>query len=380
MLIKRIAQTEIAKLLFAGHAIIVYGPRRAGKTTLVREIQKDFSGKSLYLNCDEPDVRVLLTNKTSTELANTIGGNTLVVIDEAQRVKNIGLTIKLIVDTYPHIQILATGSSSFDLSNAIVEPLTGRHRDFFLHGLSIEELLSIRTAQEEQRLLEQRLVYGTYPQAVTQPESAGVTLRYISQDYLYKDALEHQGLRNALVLEKLVTALALQIGQEVSYVELSGLLGIDKKTVERYIRILEQAFVVFRLPPYSKNPRKELSKTRKIFFWDNGIRNAVINNFNPLVLRSDTGFLWENYIQAERNKYLLNHSLQRASYFWRTYDMQEVDRVEENAGGLFGYEIKWKKQKKSPPGAWRTLYPAASWTTISQETYLQFLTPVPAPA
>lgn len=373
MKFKRKIASRIENGLFKGHVIMVYGPRRVGKTTLVKQIQDNYTGTSLYLNCDEPDIRSSLSNKSSTQLASLIGSNTLVVIDEAQRVKNIGITLKLLVDQLPNIQIIATGSSSFELSNRIHEPLTGRHRDVYLHALSTEELLREHSAVEEHRLMERRLLYGNFPQIVIDPSSAEETLRYIARDYLYKDVLEYQGIRNSDVLEKLLQALALQIGNQVSYTELASLLGIDKKTVEHYIRILEQAFVIFRLPSYSRNLRTELSKTRKIYFWDCGIRNAVLHSFQPTHLRSDLGQLWENYVVSERVKYLQNHNIQTASYFWRTYSQQEIDLVEEVDGALHGYEIKWKKQKKKAPKSWIDAYPDATWSVISPDSYIPFV-------
>ena len=375
MQIKRIIQTNLENELFKGHVVIIYGPRRIGKTTLVKQIMDSHPDQSLYLNCDEPDIRLGLSNRTSTELANLFGSKSLIVIDEAQRVKNIGLTLKLIVDNLPSIQVVATGSSSFDLSNKISEPLTGRHRDFHLHSFSIEELLQINSPIDSRRLLDHRLIYGSYPQVVTNSLDAAQTLKYIARDYLFKDVLEFQSLKNSDLLEKLLTALALQVGHQVAYTELANLLGIDKKTVENYIRILEQAFIIFRLRPFSRNLRKELTKTRKIYFWDTGIRNACLNNFNPLSLRQDTGPLWENYLISERLKFHSNHQIEKNYYFWRTWDQQEIDLVEELAGQLHCFEIKWTRPKKSAPKAWRDTYPHAPWASITTENYLDFTSP-----
>lgn len=365
----RLIQPVIEKRLFRGKIIIVYGARRVGKTTLVKKILSKHKG--LYLNCDEPDVRRALTDKTSTELKSYLGRQKLVVIDEAQRVVNIGLTLKLIADNAPKIQIIATGSSSFDLSNKIKEPLTGRAVEFHLAPLFLREISKQR--HEAGRLLATRLIYGMYPEVIVNPSDAAETLRSIYRNYLYKDALEYQGVKNPQVVEKLLTALALQIGNQVSFTELSNLLGIDQKTVSSYVRLLELAFVVFRLPPLSRNLRKEISKSRKIYFWDTGVRNTVINNFNPLSLRQDTGQLWENFIISERTK---RNEILRSNpnrYFWRTWDRQEIDYVEEEGGQMKAFEIKWQKEKKKPPKVWKDTYPQSGFHSVTKENYWEFL-------
>ena len=370
MLFPRFLEQRIKNHLFREKAVIVYGARRVGKTTLVKKIQSEYKS-SLYLNCDEPDVRLALTDKTSSELINFIGDKKLVIIDEAQRVNNIGLTLKLLVDNAPSIQIIATGSSSFDLSNKISEPLTGRVFVFHLEPLFLLEtgtdLLEIN------RLLETRLIFGLYPEVVVNRKEPQDSLRAIYKNYLYKDALEYQGLKNPELIEKLLTALALQIGSEVSLTELAGLLGVDQKTIASYIRLLELAFVIFRLPPLSRNLRKEISKSRKIYFWDTGIRNTIINNFNPLSLRDDAGGLWENFILAERLK--RNEILGKTPniYFWRTWDQQEIDYLEEEGGKYFGYEIKWQDKKAKPPNLWKTTYQNSSWELINRTNFLDFL-------
>ena len=317
MLIKRTILPQINKSLFKNKAIIIYGPRQIGKTTLVNQLLKSYKD-SRYLNCDEPDVRRALTDKTSTELKAFIGNIKLVAIDEAQRVKNIGLTLKLLIDNFPDIQIIATGSSSFDLSNKIKEPLTGRIRKFFLYPLSIAELNSQYSPTESKRLLENMLIFGNYPEIVTKPQEKEKNISHIANNYLYKDALEFQQLKNPEIIESLVRALALQIGSLVSYNELANLLKIDKKTVSKYIRILEKALVIFRLTPFSGNLRKAIGKKRKIYFWDTGIRNALINNFNPLSLRNDSGFLWENFIIAQRLIKHINRGKNIKAYFFKT--------------------------------------------------------------
>ncbi|GAF88241.1 unnamed protein product, partial [marine sediment metagenome] len=273
--------------LFKGKLVVIYGARQVGKTTLIKEMQKNYFDKSIYINCDEPDMREALTKKTSTELKSFIGNNNLVLIDEAQRVKNIGITLKLIVDNYPKIQVIATGSSSFDLSNEIVEPLTGRKYEFYLFPFSLEELKEIYSEIEINRIIENLTIFGMYPDIVLQKDDTAGLLREITKSYLYKDVLQYQNIKNPEVLEKLLQALALQIGNEVSFNEIARIIGIDKKTVSSYISILEKAFIIFRLKPYSKNLRSELKKLRKIYFVDTGIRNAIINNLNPFNLRQD---------------------------------------------------------------------------------------------
>ena len=286
---------------------------------------------NLYINCDELDIKDALTNKTSTELKYFIGNRKLVIIDEAQRVKNIGLTLKLLADNFPNIQIIATGSSSFELSNSVIEPLTGRKLEFYLYPLSAGELKTIYSDLEINRLLENLIIYGMYPEIVLDGDNREVSLKELARSYSYKDISTYQNIKNHDALIKLLQALALQAGSEVSYNELSNLLGIDKKTVENYIQILEKAFIIFRLTSFNTNKRNELKRLRKIYFYDTGIRNALINNLNPLNLRQDTGALWENYIISERIKFLKNSGMDRRSYFWRTLIKQEVDYIEEEA-------------------------------------------------
>ncbi|MFZ3106726.1 MAG: ATP-binding protein, partial [Candidatus Hydromicrobium sp.] len=340
MVIKRHIQDIIVSRLFKGRAVIIYGARQVGKTTLIKEIQKDYEASSVYFNCDEPDIREALTEKTSTELKSFIGNKRLVLIDEAQRIRNIGITLKLIIDNYPEIQVIATGSSSFDLSNQISEPLTGRKYEFRLFPFSISELKQVYTEIEIERLLDNRMVMGMYPDVVIKSDEAEEILRDITKSYLYKDVLQFQYIRNPEILNKLLQALALQVGSEVSYNELAGMLKIDKKTVSSYISLLEKAFIIFRLSPFSRNLRNELKKLRKIYFVDTGIRNALINNLNPMKLRQDTGGLWENFLISERMKIFNNSSVVINFYFWRTHQQQEIDLIEEQGGSIYGYELK----------------------------------------
>jgi len=376
MIIKREIQNNIEKRLFRKKVIIIYGARRVGKTTLVREIQKKFQDTSLYLNCDEPDIREALTDKTSTELKSFIGPKQLVIIDEAQRVRNIGITLKLIVDNYPEIQIISTGSSSFELSNQTVEPLTGRKYEYFLYPFSISELKSIYSNLEIDRLLEKIIIFGMYPEIIINGFDNERNLKEITKSYLYKDVLQYQNIRNPDILEKLLQALALQIGNEVSYNELSNSLGIDKKTVQSYISILEKAFVIFKLGPFSRNLRNEIKKLRKIYFIDTGIRNALINNLNPFALRNDTGVLWENFFITERIKNNSNNFLSKNIYFWRTHQKEEIDLIEESADSMSAYEFKWKNKKsirEKAPKAFNDKYKNVNFRIIDRTNYQEFL-------
>jgi predicted AAA+ superfamily ATPase len=372
-LYQRTLQPAIESVLFKGKIIVLYGARQVGKTTLVQKILRDHPAPSLYLNCDEPDIRAVLTDRTSTELRALIGARSLVVIDEAQRVRDIGLTLKLLVDNYPDLQVIATGSSSFEISSRTSEPLTGRKIEFCLHPLSMAELLTQETSLEAQRLLERRLRYGLYPGIISSDDPA-TAIREIATSYLYRDVLEYQAVRNPDMLRRLLQALALQSGSEVSYNELGQLLGIDKITVGRYVSLLEQAYIVFHLPPFSRNARKELSKLRKVYFYDLGVRNALINNFNPLELRQDVGALWENFFISERIKYNSNRRRVVNTYFWRTYDQAELDYLEEEGGHLTCFECKWRDERWRPPTAFVQAYPDSDLHLVSPRNYLEFLT------
>ncbi|OGV35004.1 MAG: ATPase [Lentisphaerae bacterium GWF2_45_14] len=373
-MIKRIILEQVEKCFFKQRAIIIYGARQVGKTTLIRQLQEKYTD-SVYLNCDEPDVRNALTDKSSTELHGLAGKHKVVFIDEAQRVKNIGLTLKLFVDNFPKLQIVATGSSSLDLSNVIKEPLTGRKFEFHLYPFSLMELGGECSEIELKRLLERRMLYGMYPAAINAPENAEMILKELSSSYLYKDVLQYQNIKRPEILEKLLLHLAFQIGSEVSYNELAGKLGVNKQTVANYIDLLEKSFVIFSLGPFSRNLRNELTKMRKIYFYDTGIRNSLIQNYNSVEFRSDTGVLWENFIIAERMKY--NSLCQRYvnAYFWRTYQQQEIDYLEDSQGKLGGFEFKWKSGKNvRAPKAFAESYPGATVETITPGNFLRWLT------
>ncbi|MDD4271984.1 MAG: ATP-binding protein [Patescibacteria group bacterium] len=373
MTVKRTIQAKIEKDLFKGKIAIIYGARQVGKTTLAKEIQKKYPNDSLYLNCDEPDIRDALTNKTSTELKSFLGNKKLIIIDEAQRVENIGLTLKLLADNFSEMQILATGSSSFDLSNKIAEPLTGRKNEYYLFPFSLEELKSIYSTMEIDRILERRIVFGMYPEIVQGGDKPEQNLKSLALSYTYKDILQYQYIKNPEILEKLLRALALQIGNEVSYNELSEMVGIDKNTVAGYIQLLEKAFIIFRLGPFSRNLRNELKKLRKIYFYDTGIRNALINNLNPLELRQDVGALWENFIISERIKYNQNNFLDKNIYFWRTTQGQEIDYIEDGGGKVAGFEMKWQKDKFKKPKVFLEAYAGSDVELINKNSYKKFI-------
>jgi predicted AAA+ superfamily ATPase len=375
MIIQRKIQPQVEDALFKGKIVVIYGPRQVGKTTLAKLIlQNRQEIKSAYFNCDEPDICQALTDKTSTELKLFLGDSKLVVLDEAQRVKNIGLTLKLLADNYPKMQIIATGSSSFDLSNQIFEPLTGRKKEFYLYPFSLAELKNYYSEIEFNRILENRMVFGMYPGVIFESDKGkSESLRELAKSYVYKDALEYQGIKNSEVVEKLLQALALQVGNEVSYNEISSLIEVNKITVANYIQILEKAFIVFRLPSFSRNLRDEIKSNRKIYFFDNGIRNALINNLNPVDLRQDAGALWENFMISERVKRNGNFGSVANMYFWRTLRQQEIDLIEDRGGELAGYEFKWKSRPGKVPVAFSRAYPDAKVEMITKENYKTFV-------
>lgn len=362
--------------MFQGKALILLGPRQSGKTTLIQEVLQGSGEKHLILNCDEPDVRELLEETTSTRLRSIIGTSRIVCIDEAQRIPNIGLTLKLLTDQIPDVQAIATGSSSLELNTSIAEPLTGRKFEFTLHPFSFEELSNHHGLLQERRFLEHRLVYGSYPEVVTSPGQEEELVRLLAGSYLFKDLLTLEGIKKPSLLEKIVKALALQLGSEVSYQEVARTAGADSHTVERYIDLLEKAFVLFRMPAYSRNVRNEIKKGKKIYFLDNGIRNAIIGNFLPLASRTDTGALWENYLVTERLKMLSSKGVYASAYFWRTTQQQEIDYIEEQGQILLACEFKWSAAKKKSrfPATFLRAYPQARTMVVTSGDYDHFLT------
>lgn len=372
-MIKREIQNSILADFKRKKVIVLLGARQVGKTTLLLSLQSD-KERVLSLNCDNIDDRLLLEARTSTELKYLLSSYDMAFIDEAQRVKNIGLILKMIGDLKLDTQIVVTGSSSFDMANEINEPATGRLIEYNLYPFSLAELAADTSEREEKRLLENRLIYGLYPEVVTEPADAKRTLMSLTNNYLYKDLFSYKGLKKPDVIQKLVRALALQLGSEVSYNELSNLLGIDKETVENYICLLEKCFVVFRLDSFSRNLRNEIKKGKKIYFYDNGIRNAVISNFAPLELRTDVGALWENLMVSERVKYNAYSGSFAQLYFWRTHDQKEIDLIEEQDGILKTFEFKWNtKAKSKQPKVFTESYPNSVYEIITPESFWSFV-------
>ena len=376
--IKRDLQSVLDSKIGNGKVLVLIGPRQVGKTTLLKNMlaQSAFSDSVQYWNCDESDVRAMLAEASSAKLKPLVGQSKFIVIDEAQRVKDIGLTIKLLHDNFTDVQFAVTGSSSLDLSNTINEPLTGRKFEYNLFPFSTNELVSHSSLLEEMRNLESRLVYGFYPDVVNNPGSEKEILSNIVSSYLYKDVFEFQDIRKPAVIEKLVQALALQIGSEVSFNELSNLLGIDSLTVSRYIDLLEKAYVIFHLHSYSRNVRNELKKSIKIYFYDNGVRNAVLSNFSPCNLRGDIGSLWENFLISERVKNNAFHNRKSKYYFWRTTQKQEIDFIEEKDGTLEAFEFKYNSKKANVkcPLTFANNYPEIPFSVVTKENYVEFVT------
>jgi len=346
-MIKRILSQNIQDVLHQNKAIILLGARQTGKTTLLKQLF-DNKKNSLWLNADDSDVQNLFANATSTSLRAMIGNYATVIIDEAQRIENVGLKLKLITDQMPTVQLVATGSSAFELSNRINEPLTGRKWEFQLFPLSFAEMTAHHGLLEEKRLIRHRLLYGYYPDVVVNQGNEQRILQQLSDSYLYKDILQWEGIQKPERLLTLLKALAFQIGSQVSYNELAQTCGIDPKTVEKYVLLLEKAFVIFRLGSFARNLRNELKFSRKIYFYDNGIRNSLISNFSQIEMREDKGALWENFLISERIKKLHYKQIWANSYFWRTKDQQEIDYIEEKDGAISAFEFKWnvKKQPK----------------------------------
>ena len=366
---------NLKKLLAPNKTVIIYGPRRCGKTTLLNKFMEKIKESYLLVSGEDITVQNYLSSQSIEKLKSFVGKNSLLAVDEAQKIKNIGLNLKLIIDHIKGIKIIATGSSSFELAGQVGEPLTGRKYTLKLFPLAQMEISQIEKRHETEAHLETRLIYGSYPEAVTAASDRDREkyLKEIVSSYLYKDILEMDGLRHSEKIVRLLQLLAFQIGQEVSYAELGSQLGMSKNTVERYLDLLEKVFAVYKIIGFSRNLRKEISKNPRYYFYDNGIRNALINNFNPLLLRNDIGMLWENYIISERIKKQEYLQISFNNYFWRTYDKKEIDFVEERGGKLYGYEIKWGKDKVKPPKEWLSTYKNAQYQLINRENYLEFI-------
>ncbi len=362
------------KRLFKGKAFIVFGPRQTGKTTFVEQLLAETNKNILRLNGDDADVRDLLEKPNITQLTQMLSGYDILFIDEAQRISEIGVLIKIIVDRIKNVQVIATGSSAFELSGKLNEPLTGRKYEMLLLPFSYAELRDHTDFLTEERSLEQRLLYGSYPEIINDPQNAEEHLKLLTDSYLYKDLFTLENVSKPQLFEKIVKALALQVGSEVNLSEIAQLIKADYKTVERYIDLLEKAFVVFTLPAFSGNVRNEIKKGKKIYFYDTGVINAVTRNFNPLSGRNDVGALWENYLVSERQKYLQQNFMEAESFFWRTTQQQEIDYIEKSNDNLLAAEFKWNpKAKKKFPLTFTQAYSNAEKIVVSKEERAEFL-------
>lgn len=373
-MIERIISSQIIKLLSPKKAIILLGPRQAGKSTLIKKIVADLREKVQVYNGDEPQVRAAFKEAGVEKLKSLLGNANLLFIDEAQRIENIGLCLKIIIDQIGTVKIIATGSSAFELANTINEPLTGRKWELFLYPLSFGEMVAQTNLITEKSALEKRLLYGWYPDVVTSPGEEEKILVELTDSYLYKDILAWENILKPQKIEKLIQALAFQVGHQVSLSELGQICELDKATVDKYIRLLEKAFVVFRVGSFSRNLRNELKNSQKIYFYDVGIRNAVINQFAPVTLRQDIGQLWENFWIAERKKHLAYTQQRTGIYFWRTQAQQEIDIIEVTGDSINAFECKWNdKAKSKKPLAFGKAYPTAIFNTVSPANFEQFI-------
>lgn len=367
---------NLQKLVSPNKVVVIYGPRRCGKTTLIKKFLETAKQKYLLVSGEDVIIQEYLSSQSIAKLKNFVGDSKLLVIDEAQKIKNIGVNLKLIVDHIPGVSLIATGSSAFDLAHHIGEPLTGRKYTLKLFPLAQLELALIEAPHETAANVEHRLIFGSYPEVILAKGNSAREryLKEIAGSYLYKDILELDGVKYSDKIARLLQLLAFQIGKEVSLSELGTQLGMSKNTVERYLDLLEKTFVIYKISGFSRNLRKEISKSSRFYFYDNGIRNVLINNFNMPQMRNDIGQLWENYVITERIKKQEYRETQSHNYFWRTYDQKEIDWVEEREGKLFGYEVKWRAKAEKPPKEWLETYANASYTIINNNNYLDFIT------
>ncbi len=373
-MIRRTILKRLKERMFQQKVIIITGARQVGKTTMVKSLFDQSDVPYDYWNCDEPDIRLMLTSTTSAALGQLIGNSKIIVIDEAQRVPEIGITLKLMVENFPDVQVIATGSSSFGLTANVNEPLTGRKFEYKLYPLSFSEMAAETDYLKQNRLLKHRLVYGMYPEIINNPGDETERLQQLIDSYLFKDLLSYGGLRKPEVLEKLLRALAFQVGASISYNELAQTVGVDKNTVAHYIELLIQTFVLFRLRTFSRNLRNELKRDQKIYFWDNGVRNTIIRDYKPLGLRKDVGALWENFCIAERLKLLENNRRHANSFYWRTHQKQEIDYIEEENGQLMAVELKWNpKAKFRAFKKFKETYPESQTRVVNRDDYKNFI-------
>ena len=372
-MIQRKLEKTIQEKLNKGKAIILMGARQVGKTTLVKDLFKG-SDEMIWLNGDELDVQNLFSTISASRLKLLFGNKKYVVIDEAQRIRDIGLKLKLITDELPEIQLIATGSSSLDLANQVNEPLTGRKWEYTMYPVSFAEMVQHHGLLEEKRLIPHRLVYGYYPDVINHPGNEKEILKQLSDSYLYKDILMWEQIKKPEKLLKLLQAIAFQIGNQVSYSELGQITGLDSKTVEKYVVLLEQCYVLFRLGSFSRNLRNELKNSKKIYFYDNGIRNAIIADFTSVENRRDVGALWENYIISERRKKLEYDLIWRNSWFWRTKDQVEIDYIEEGDGQIQAFEFKWNPSAKyKTPKRFLEHYTNSTFAVVTPDVVEDFL-------
>lgn len=373
--IKRMIQERVASRIEPNKAVLIFGARRVGKTVLMRQLLKEFGGRSMLLNGEDYDTLALLEQRTVANYRHLLDGIDLLAIDEAQNIPDIGQKLKLIVDEIPDIRVLASGSSSFDLLNKTGEPLVGRSTQFLLTAFSQCEISQVENALETRQNLESRLIYGSYPDVVAMEsyERKIDYLRDIVNAYLLKDILSIDGLKNSAKMKDLLRLVAFQMGSEVSYDELGKQLGMSKNTVEKYLDLLSKVFVIYRLGAFAGNLRKEVTKAGKWGFYDNGVRNAIIGNFSPLAIRQDVGALWENYFISERMKQNQNSGLGKEFYFWRTYSGQEIDLIEESSNTLLAFEVKWGDKQPAVPSAFKSAYPDASFQVVGRNNYLELL-------
>ena len=367
---------RLARSVAPNRVVVVYGPRRVGKTTLLQHFMRQHDPDALFVSGEDMDARGFLESQSVSRLRTVVERRETLIVDEAQHVPQIGLTLKLLADHVEGLRIIATGSSSFDLAQQTGEPLTGRKRTLLLLPLAQLELMDGETAGETRAQLETRLIYGSYPEVVLMESTTEreIYLKELISSYLFKDILQLERVRHADKLQRLLQAVALQIGKEVSVTELGTGLGMSRNTVERYLDLLEKAYVLYGRLGFSRNLRKEIAKSRRYYFYDNGIRNGLINNFNSLARRDDVGALWENYVMVERLKYNLYTGRQVESRFWTTREGEEIDLVEERGGHLDGLEMKWSPHPGlRAPRAWREAYPESSFRVVDRENYLDFI-------
>jgi uncharacterized protein len=364
----------LIKRLYKKKVVIVFGPRQVGKTTLIKEIVKRVNKPALFFNADDFEVKDMFEKPTIARLKSIAGDAKLLVIDEAQRIENIGITLKLFCDEFPNVQVIASGSSAFELSDKIKEPLTGRSFEYKLFPLSWMEMVRHTSVITEHASLPVRLLYGYYPAVINNPGNEREILSGLAGNYLYRDILSLQSVRKPYLLDALLKAIAMQMGSEVSYNNLAKLVKADVKTVEHYIDLLEKSFIIFRLPAYNKNVFTELKKGRKIYFWDVGIRNSILGNFTPLENRGDLGALWENFLIVERLKNNTYSEKRANPFFWRTINQTEIDYVEEDHKKLHAFEFKYSEsRKRGMPDDFAKGYPGSTYQTISKENYIEWL-------